>query len=90
MQPAEPSRVTVMKARKSHPMVDWANECTDGTGPPRFMNIPIWARKKATEMRMMFHIRNMPRRFWIMMEWTKAVMASHGISAEFSTGSHAQ
>ena len=87
---SEPSSVAAMKARKSHPMVDWANEWTEGTGPPRFMNIPICAMKKATEMRMMFHMRNMPRRFWIMIECTKAVIASHGISAEFSTGSHAQ
>ena len=35
-------------------------------------------------------MRNMPRRFWTMMEWTNAVMASQGMRAEFSTGSHAQ
>ena len=54
------------------------------------MNIPICARVIATMIRTMFHMRNMPRLFWTMMEWTKAVMASHGMSAEFSTGSQAQ
>ena len=38
----------------------------------------------------MFHMRNMPRRFCTMMEWTKAVSAIHGMNAAFSTGSQNQ
>ena len=87
---SEPSSVRVMNARNVHPIVDCAKECTDGTGPPRLMNIPISASVKAMATRMMFHMRNIPRRFCTMIEWTKAVIASHGMSAEFSTGSHAQ
>ena len=86
----ERASVPTMKERNIHPIADWAKEWTDGTGPPRLMNIPICARVKATTMSTMFHMRNMPRRFWTMIEWTKAVIASHGISAEFSTGSQAQ
>jgi hypothetical protein len=37
----EMNRVTAITARKTHPMVDSAKECTDGTGPPRLMNMPI-------------------------------------------------
>ena len=70
--------------------MDWAKECTEGTGPPRLMNIPIWAIENATAIRMMFHIRNIPRRFCTIIECTKAVIASQGMRAEFSTGSHAQ
>ena len=59
-------------------------------GQPRLMNMPICAIVNATMMRAMFHMRNIPRRFCTMMECTNAVIASQGISAEFSTGSHAQ
>ena len=55
--------VPAMKARNSHPMVDCANECTEGTGPPRLMNMPICARVNATMIITMFQVRNMPRRF---------------------------
>ena len=54
------------------------------------MNIPICAIVKPVMMITMFHMRNMPRRFCTIIEWTNAVMASHGMSAEFSTGSQAQ
>ena len=54
------------------------------------MNIPICASVNAVIMSAMFHMRNIPRRFCTIMEWTNAVIASQGISAEFSTGSHAQ
>ena len=37
----DPTNVTAMKIKKSQPIVDWAKECTDGTGPPLFINIPI-------------------------------------------------
>ena len=71
-------------------MVDWAKECTEGIGPPRFMNMPYMAMPQAKMIRAMFHMRNMPRRLWTMMEWTKAVSGSQGSRPAFSTGSHAQ
>jgi hypothetical protein len=37
-----------------------------------------------------FQTRSMPRFSWIITEWRKAVAASHGMSAAFSTGSHAK
>ena len=37
-----------------------------------------------------FQTFSIPRFSWIMAEWMKAVVASHGISAAFSTGSQAQ
>ena len=82
--------VVAMKAKNSQPIEDCANECTDGTGPPRLMNIPNCAIVKAMMIITIFHIRNIPRRFCTMIECTNAVIASHGISAEFSTGSQAQ
>ncbi len=76
--------------RNTQPKFDAPKECTEGTGPPRFMNIPYRARPKAMLIRTMFHIRNIPRRFCTMMEWTKAVSPSQGMNAAFSTGSQNQ
>ena len=78
------------KSRKTQPIVDWPKEWTEGTGPPRFMNMPYMAKPQARMMRAMFHMRNMPRRFCTMMEWIKAVSGSHGSRPAFSTGSQAQ
>jgi hypothetical protein len=87
---SDAKRVSPMIARKIHPMVDSAKECTEGTGPPLLINIPNCANVKLVMIRTIFHIRNMPLLFCTMIECTKAVIASHGIRAEFSTGSHAQ
>ena len=40
--------------------------------------------------RAMFHILNMPRRFWTITEWMKAVSTSQGMMATFSIGSQLQ
>ena len=77
-------------SRKTQPRVEAPKECTEGTEPPRFMNIPYSARAKATLTRAMFHIRNIPRRFCTMIECMKAVSASQGMKAAFSTGSQNQ
>ena len=37
----EMNKVAAITARKIHPIVDSAKECTEGTGPPRLINIPI-------------------------------------------------
>ena len=54
------------------------------------MKMPNSANVKETLTRTMFHILNIPRLFCTMTEWTNAVSPSHGISAAFSIGSHAQ
>ena len=79
-----------MKLRKTNPRAEAANECTDTTGPPLLMKTPNSASKTAMSMSAMFHILNMPRRRCTIMEWMKAVSASHGISATFSIGSQLQ
>ncbi len=88
--PNEARATTPRNVRKTQPSVEAPNEWTDGTGPPRLMKMPKAPSVYAMLMSAMFHIRNMPRRFCTMMEWMKAVSASHGMNAAFSTGSHAQ
>ena len=77
-------------SRNTQPSVDAPKECTEGTGPPRFMNMPYNANPKATSISTIFHMRNIPRRFCTMIEWTKAVSAIQGMNAAFSTGSQNQ
>ena len=57
------NNVNPMTPRKTQPIVDSAKEWTEGTGPPRFMNIPICAIVNATIIRTMFQLLNMPRLF---------------------------
>jgi hypothetical protein len=84
------STPTAKNARKMAPSEEEPKECTEGTGPPRFMNMPYSASPKATFIKTMFHMRNIPRRFCTIIEWTKAVKASQGMKAAFSTGSQNQ
>ena len=79
-----------MKVRNTQPREEAAKEWTEGTGPPRLMNMPKRERPKVMFMRARFHIRNMPCRFCTMMEWMKAVRPSQGMRPAFSTGSQAQ
>ena len=51
------------KSRKIQPSCEAPKEWTEGTDPPRFMNIPYNASPKATLINTIFHIRNIPRRF---------------------------
>ena len=57
--------------------------------PERVRNVPNSDRLKASATRIMFQTFSIPRFSWIITEWRNAVAASHGISAAFSTGSHA-
>ena len=59
---------TARNSRNIQPNWEAPKEWTEGTEPPRFMNIPYSANPKATFIKTIFHIRNMPRRFWTMME----------------------
>ncbi len=57
---------------------------------PRVRNVPnvVSANPPTTSER--FHTFSMPRRSCSITECSKAVAISHGSSATFSTGSHAQ
>ncbi len=76
--------------RKYSPMEDWAKECTLAIAPERVRNVPKIVMKNVRQMRKTFHTLSMPRRSWIMTEWTNALMTRNGMNAAFSTGSHAQ
>jgi len=54
------------------------------------MNVPKIDRSHDPMIRARFHFFSMPRFSWIITEWRKAVIVSHGRSDAFSTGSHAQ
>ena len=51
-------------------MPDWANEWTLAMRPDRVRNVPKIVRKNVRQMSTTFQIFSMPRRSWIMMEWT--------------------
>ena len=51
---------------------------------PTIASVPVASTSEA------FHTFSIPRFSWIMIEWMYAVATSHGTSAAFSTGSHAQ
>ena len=80
---------TTMKARNQGPMSLCVKEWIELTIPDRVRKVPKSERQKASETRTMFHTLSIPRFSWIITEWRNAVAASQGISAAFSTGSHA-
>ena len=65
------------------------NEWIELTTPERVRNVPKSASAKAPLTSSMFQTRSMPRFSWIITECRNAVATSQGISAAFSTGSHA-
>ncbi len=67
-----------------------ANVCTEGTTPLRTMNVPNTTSRNARMTNPKFHARMRPRFSWTCAECRYAVVASHGMSATFSTGSHPQ
>ena len=62
----------------------------DETTPLRVKNVPKMHKVYVRRMSDMFHTLSMFFLSWIMVEWIKAVPASQGINAAFSTGSQAQ
>ncbi len=58
--------------------------------PERTRKSPTIASVPVSRTREAFQTFSIPRFSWIMIEWMYAVQTSHGISAAFSTGSHAQ
>ena len=51
-----------MNPRNKKPRVEAANECTETTGPPRFIKVPNNARTNVNETRIIFHSLNIPLR----------------------------
>ncbi len=78
-----------MKPRNHGPIELSVNEWIELITPERVRNVPNSERLNARITSSMFQTRSIPRFSWIITECRNAVAASHGISAAFSTGSHA-
>jgi hypothetical protein len=65
------------------------NEWIELTTPERVRKVPKSASENASSTSSTFQTFSIPRFSWIITECRKAVAASQGISAAFSTGSHA-
>src|SRR4026208_567131 len=86
---SETATLIAMKARNHAPIELCAKEGVEVKTPDRVRKVPKSASENARITSRTFQIRSIPRRSWIITEWRNAVAASHGISAAFSTGSHA-
>jgi hypothetical protein len=64
-----------------------AKACTLVRMPERTRKVPIMLIEKATTPSMIVHARKASLAARTPAEWSKAVAASHGIRAAFSTGS---
>ena len=78
-----------MKPRNQPPIGLCENEWIELTTPERVRNVPKSERQNASVTSVTFHTFSIPRFSWIITECRNAVDASQGISAAFSTGSHA-
>ena len=78
-----------MNARNQPPIELCVNEWIEFTTPDRVRNVPKSESENARMTRSTFQTRSIPRFSWIITECRKAVAASQGIKAAFSTGSHA-
>ena len=77
------------KARNHGPIELFANEWIELTTPERVRNVPNTESSNASATSTMFQTFSMPLRSCTITECRNAVAASHGMSAAFSTGSHA-
>ena len=78
-----------MNARNHGPIELCVNEWIELTTPERVRNVPKSASENARMTSSTFQTFSIPRFSWIITECRNAVAASHGMSAAFSTGSHA-
>ena len=78
-----------MNPRNHGPSGLSVNEWIELTTPERVRNVPKSERQNARITSSMFQTFSIPRFSWIITECRNAVAASHGMSAAFSTGSHA-
>ena len=78
-----------MKKRNHGPIELCVKEWMELTTPDRVRNVPKSESENARSTSSTFQTRSIPRFSWIITECRNAVAASHGMSAAFSTGSHA-
>jgi hypothetical protein len=78
-----------MKARNQGPIELSVKEWIELTTPERVRKVPKSESAKARITSRTFQTFSIPRFSWIITECRNAVAASHGMSAAFSTGSHA-
>jgi hypothetical protein len=78
-----------MNPRNQPPSGLSVNEWMESRTPDRVRKVPNSASTKPPATSSMFQIFSIPFFSCTITEWRKAVAASHGISAAFSTGSHA-
>ncbi len=81
--------MAMMKPRNQGPIELCVNEWIELTIPERVRNVPNTARQKARMTSSTFQTFSIPFFSCTITECRNAVAASHGISAAFSTGSHA-
>ncbi len=79
-----------MKPANHGPIELCVNEWIELITPERVRNVPKIERQNARMTSSMFQTFSIPRFSWIITECRNAVAASQGISAAFSTGSHAK
>ena len=72
------------------PTSDWTKAWIELTTPLRVRNVPSSDSENAIDTSTMFQTFSIPFFSCTITECRNAVAASHGISAAFSTGSHAQ
>ena len=89
MSPTEKTTQITMKPRNQPPSGLCENEWIELITPERVRNVPKIERLNASATSTMFQTFSIPRFSWIITECRNAVAASHGMSAAFSTGSHA-
>ncbi len=78
-----------MKPRNHPPSGLCVKEWIELITPDRVRNVPKSASLNARITSSTFQTFSIPRFSWIITECRNAVAASHGMSAAFSTGSHA-
>ena len=78
-----------MKLRNHGPIDDCVKLWIELITPLRVRKVPNSERQNASDTSTTFQTRSMFFFSCTMTEWRKAVAASHGISAAFSTGSQA-
>ena len=85
----DPAASSAMKATNGLPSVEAPNAWIESRIPERTRNVPRMASTPVASTSETFQTFSIPRFSWIITECRNAVAASHGMSAAFSTGSHA-
>ncbi len=81
---------TIRNPRSTGPTSDCVKEWTEMIVPERVRKVPNMVSEKVVITKIRFQAWSIPRLLCTTAEWMKAVAASHGSRAAFSTGSQAQ